>query len=223
MTGNDIKNFVESLYDDTIDVDMFYNILNMVKDEVEGWVMWEQLKSIDSSQIADPSDTYLTMKTLPTDFKLPLGDIYVGTNLINVFKPIPFEKRNLYFNSAYKYYIDYKNRQFGLIGSVNTSLSIYFPYISTTPDIDAGSSWVFPEFSHKLLGIMTLAYIEAGVDVDDIFARMSNEHKLMAMSLKSRMLRWNSMLAANSNDYSASAFVTNNSLVDSIQSNLSQL
>jgi hypothetical protein len=221
MTGIEIKTFVEALYDDTIDDDLFYNILNMVKEEVEGWVMWEYLKSIDSSQTANPSDTYLTMKTLPADFKMPLGDLYVGASMLNIYKPVPFEKRNLYLNNSFKYYIDYKNQQFALIGNQGSAQTIYLPYISTSDDITSSTSWSFPAWCHKLLGIMALAYVEAGVDVDDIFARMSNEHKLMATSLRSRMLRWNSLLAANSNDYSSAEFVTFDNLVDN--SNLAQL
>jgi hypothetical protein len=223
MTGNDIKTFVQDMYDDDISDDMFYNILNMVKDEVENWVMWEYLKAIDDTQTFGPGDTYLTMKTLPAGFKLPLGDVYVGNSLINVFRPIPFEKRNLYLDNSFKYYIDYKNQQFALIGSVGSTQTIYMPYIANSPEIDSGTSWVFPEWCHKLLAIMTLAYVEAGIDTDDIFARMSNEHKLMTMTLKKRMLRWNSLLVANSNDYSTATFVTNDNMTDNIQSNLAQL
>lgn len=223
MTGAELKTFAEGLYDDTIDTDLFYNILNMCKDEVELWVNWEYLKKIDSSKTLSPSDNWLTMKDLPTDFREPLGDVYCGINLSGVYRPIPFEKRNLYNSSSFKYYIDYRNRQFALIGSQGSAQTIYLPYICTSDDIEAATSWSFPTFCHKLLAIMTVAYIENGVDVDDIFARMSQEQKMMALALKTRMLRWNSKLAGNANDYSSSPFLTSDNPVDDMISNLSQM
>jgi len=208
MTGQEIYDFLENILDESIDTDLFTTLLNVAKDNVEEDRDWEVLKAFDSSKTASPSDTYLTAKALPSDFRRPMDKLYVGIDLL--YKPIPFEDRYIYRNRNGFFYIDYANNNFYIIGSPSSSQAINMPYIKTTDELTLANSWGFPARFHKLLGFMIAGYYTAGVDVDDIYARMSNEHKLTAELIKKNLVDWDSRLKLNAMDNSSSPYVESN-------------
>lgn len=209
MTVQELKDFVENIIDDTIGSDLFIDLVNDMKDEVEDDREWEILKKIDSSKNALASDTYLTMKDLPTDFRTPMNKIHVGTEL--EYKPVPFEQRYLYKNSSRLFYIDFANSQFAIIGAPGSTETIYMPYIHLTDEVtaltdDLDTVWPFPSRFQKRLGYDIAGFYTAGVDYDDIYARMSPEHKLMANRKRKQMENWNNKLALTAMDYSSDEF-----------------
>ena len=201
MKGSELKEFVESILDDVVDETLFYTLLNVAKDNIEDdGTMWMILRDIDSSQSVSPSDTYLTLKSLPTSFRAPLGDIFIGG--LN-YKSIAINQREKYKTSSRKFYIDYASNKFSIIGVPNTTQKIYFPYLMTSEDIDKDSEWGFPVRFHKILGFMVAGYITAGVDADDIYFRMSPEHKTAAKLILENLRRWNNNLALHAMGNSA--------------------
>jgi len=210
MTGQETYDFVEQIIDESMDETLFTTLLNTVKDSVEEDRDWEILKAFDSSQSASPGDTYLTAKTLPSDFRRPMDILYVGVDAL--YKPIPFESKYVYRNRNGFFYIDYANDQFFIIGSPGSAQTINMPYIKTTDELTLLTSWTFPERFHKLLGFMIAGYYTAGVDADNIYFRMSPEHKMTAQLIRKNLEEWNSRLTLNAMDNSASPFVENNQI-----------
>lgn len=210
MTGQETYDFLVLLLDESIDTDLFTTLYNVAKDSVEEDRDWEILKAFDSSQSASPGDTYLTAKDLPSDFRRPMDILYVGID--TVYKPIPFEHKYVYRNRNGFFYIDYANDQFFIIGAPGSTQTINMPYIKTTDELTLATSWTFPERFHKLLAFIIAGYYTAGVDADDIYARMSPEHKLAAESIMKNLEDWDSRLKLNAMDNSASPFIENNQI-----------
>jgi hypothetical protein len=202
MTAQEIKDFVESIIDDSVDDTLFLTLLNVAKDNLEEDRDWMFLKAVDSTQSINPGDTYLTMKTLPTLFrkilKVFVDDLeYYG---------IQFEDRIRYKDGQRKYYLDLANSQLGIIGTPAETKTIHQFYIKTTAELTLATSPTFPARFHKILGFLVAGYITAGVDADDIYARMSPEHKIAANTLKDSMESWDTSLRLNAMNYSASPF-----------------
>ncbi len=221
MTAQDLKEFVENIIDDSIDDDFFMDLLNMEKDMLLGDREWEVMRSTDTSEASSPGDTYLTMKDLPSNFGTPTSHLYIGTNQIH--KPIPFNERYSYRNSNGLFYIDYANNQFAIIGAPGTVQTINLPYIvkadevtSLTDDLDSASIFPLIRNGQKLLGIKIAAYFTGGIDYDDIYARMSPQHQMMARRIEKQLEEWNNKLALNAMDYSASEFNHNDLNIGSL-------
>ncbi len=193
MTGQEIKTMTEGICDieGEIDDTLFLNLLNSAKDLVEDERPWVFLIKEDTNQTASAGDTYLTMKTLPSDLRYDY-ELFLGANMYS-YTPILFEQRGMYKDAGWYYYIDYKNSQFALCGS-NTGGTIHLFYICATPDITLTTSPTWPDRFHRLLAYMVAGYYMMGVDADDIYARMSPENKMMAQNIKQSMVTWNTNL-----------------------------
>lgn len=195
MIGSELKTFVESLIDDDIEDTLFYTLLNIAKDQIEDSREWEVLKKWDLTLTYLTGDTYLTPKTLPVDFRSMFaeGEVYLGEN--NPYFPVPYKDIYKYNNFARHYTIDYLNNKLYILGSEASNCSIYLPYLGTSNDIIATTAWAFPSRFHPLLGLMVAGFYTAGVDADDIYARMSTTHRIAAASLQSGLEKWNTRLA----------------------------
>jgi len=209
MIGSEIKDFAESILDENLDETLFLTLLNVAKDNIEDdGTEWEFLKSIDSTKQALASDTYTSMKNLPTGFRRPLKEIFVGSLR---YYPIRFEQREANKNGTRKFYIDYKNQQFAIIGAPSTTQTIVFPFLSTSDELTLVNEWAFPERFHKKLGFDIAGYYQMGVDADDIYARMSPENKMAAKIIANNMRRWNTSLALHAIGNSAEEESTDDS------------
>lgn len=209
MIGSELKTFVESLIDDTIEETLFYSLLNIAKDRLEDEIEWEILKTWDKSVAWNPGDSYLTEKNLPSNFRSMYADgvIYLGED--NPYFSVPYKDIYKYRNSANKYSIDYKNNKLHIIGAEAISCSIYIPYLETTADITETTEWSFPSRFHKILGLRVAAYYTSGVDADDLYARMSPAHRLAAQELENGLKKWNTRLALMAMDNSSAPFIQN--------------
>lgn len=155
LTADEILSQFESLIDDSLDQTTELFLLNEVKDSIESERQWAMLMALDTSQSANPGDTFATTHPLPSDFGLPSPrGIYVGTDLIP-YKQIPSESQIDFQSITYAYFIDYYNSKYSLCGSVSQSGPIKFFYrrFSGTMALTAngGQPWVFPARFHPLL------------------------------------------------------------------------
>lgn len=196
MTGTELKTFAETILGgDTIDEVLFYQLLNIAKTNLEEKRPWQFLKKLNSSATATAGQTYLTTRSLPTDFKL---DYKVMLGADHELTPIPFEDQHLYRNVYGQYFIDVANSAYALTGTIGRTDTIYFYYLRNTDDITSSTSPVFPSRFHPLLGFYIVGYYQNGVDADDIFARMSTENKVAAKTLENSMVQWDVNLQARS-------------------------
>jgi hypothetical protein len=200
MTGTELREFFNTLIDDeTLDDTAFYTLLNVAKDKLEEERNWSFLKAKNASLTASPGETYQTMKALPTDFrnmlKIYIDDLeYTG---------VPYEYQIEYKDSDRHYYIDFANNQFAIIGQPAEAKTINLFYLKTTADLTSSTEPVFPSRFHKILAYLVAGYYTAGIDADDIYARMSAEHKIAAKELKNAMVRWDNKIILAGMDYSA--------------------
>lgn len=195
MIGSDLKIFVESLIDDSIEEDLFYSLLNSAKDKLEDEREWEILKDWDSNLIWTPGDNYLTAKSMPATFRSMYGDgvIYLGED--SRYYSVPYKDIYRYRSATNRYSIDYLNNKLHIIGAESAAATIHIPFLVTTADITSTTEWAFPSRYHKILGYRVAAYHTGGVDTDDIYARMSPVHRAAAMELEDGLRRWNTRMA----------------------------
>jgi hypothetical protein len=194
MLGSELKTFVESLIDDTIEETLFLTLLNVAKDWVEEQVEWEMLKTWDRSLTYSPGYTYLTELSLPTGFRSLYGDgiIYLGED--NPYSGVPFGDLYRYRQYGNRYTINYLTNKLHILGSESVSYTINIPYLKTTEELTLTNSWAFPARFHKLLGFRVAGYYTSGVDADDIYARMSPAHRVAAQEIYESMKKWNTRI-----------------------------
>jgi hypothetical protein len=135
QTYEDIQNLFETLIDDTLDPIVTNVLITQGKDDLEAERQWKYLIGLNSTQSANPGDTYQTTKQLPADFSFPLeSGIYVGTDVIP-YVQFPFEDQQFYQSISHGYYIDLYNSVFGIFGSPNPGGVINFFYQRFTPPL----------------------------------------------------------------------------------------
>ncbi len=184
MIGSEIKTFAEGLLNgETIDTDLFYQLLTDSKDEVEGDHDWEMLKREDGSQAASAA-----AKNLPATFRSPIS-LLVGTL---PYQQVPFEQKRLFSSSGNCWYLDFRNSQYYLTGNPPGG-TIYLYFIYQTDDLTSANSPVWPARFHKLLGYMVakkwfwIEGEERGLSYDDKWDQME---KIIRRS----MLDWDAKL-----------------------------
>lgn len=181
MNGQEIKDFAESILDESIEETLFLTILNTLKDRREEMREWMFLRKLDTTKSA-----ITTAQSLPVDFRSD-RKIVVGTT---EYLPTSFEEQHL--THSQRYFIDFANSTFTLKG--NPSGTVYFYYNKTTPELTLSTSPVWPERFHKLLAFDIAGYIMNGQDADDLFSKMSPENKGQAIALDNAMAYWDSKL-----------------------------
>ena len=201
MTGATLKTMVESILDDeTVGDTFFYQILNVVRVIFEEERAWRYIIKENSSFTTAGSDTYTTTHALPSDFsrdyKVSLGD---DDDEID---PIPFEERNAYRTISGYYYIDLLNSVFALTGTNTAGKTIRFFYLHTPSDITSTTSPIFPSRFHPILAYRTAAYIQAGPELEDMYAKMSAENRLQAILIERAMVLWDTNIKLRTMNHS---------------------
>lgn len=204
MNGDTLKTLTETILDgQTIDDVMFYQLLNVAKNIIEDNQPWMFLRKLQSSQTASQGNGYASAKLLPDDFRQAYK-VMVGTGLGNEYLPVPFEEQIIYRNSSHRYYIDHAASSYYILGNVGQSDSIYFFYLKTTDDItEATAPTGWPARFCPILAYRVAAYFQAGVDADDIYARMSPVNRAAALELENVMKFWDMQLQNNSRNRQA--------------------
>ncbi len=206
MNGADLKTMTEGLIDDTIEVTLFYQLLNIARVKLEEKKDWEYLKTYDASNSVSSSTTYLTSFSLPTRFR-SVAKLYVGDDSDNSYVGVMFEERQKYQDSGSKYYIDYANDNFSVMGNFDEGGTIHMFYLQYGEDVEEATEPTFPDRFQPILAFMVAGYYTAGVDADDIYARMSPAHRFAAEELRISMNAWDNKLKMNMLDYSSASNV----------------
>lgn len=186
----DILNYFESITGDTPDQTTELNFANEAKDLIEEDRNWNFLKKEDSSQSVVAGDTYLTAKTLPSDFRYPLDSgIYVGSDVLS-YQQLPFEdRRNFQDNVSHRYYIDEANSNFFICGKPPAG-TIFFPYMKTTPFLDlASSNPLFPARFWPMIACK-MAMLWYAYDQGMKARAWDDRWQIEYEQLKSAMVRW---------------------------------
>jgi hypothetical protein len=131
----------EKIVDDALDQTLEVQLLNAAKDMLENERDWQYLKKLDTSQVFNSGDTFLTTHPLPSDFVRPSSyGIFIGLNQTTQvdmipYQLIPYEQAIRWQAITHRYYIDMNNLVYGIMGSANPGGTIYFYYQKFTPPL----------------------------------------------------------------------------------------
>lgn len=199
MTGAELKTLTTSLLgDQEMDDTLFYTLLNLFKSHIEGMRPWRILLTEDGTQTVSPGNTYTTMKTIPAGFiqydsRKPIR-LLSASGAFKDLKPSSFSDRRINQNKDGLFYPDYRNSQFGIIGTIDQTYTVYQYFIKSSDDITSSTSWTFPARYHPLLAYFVSAAQKGGIDYDDIFARMAPENRATAELLLNNLENWDNNL-----------------------------
>lgn len=168
----------EALVEDSIDSDLAYQLMNNAKDKIEDERDWSFLKKLDTDAATSSAIP------LPADYKRTIS-LYVGTQ---PYLQILFEQKQLFQNSALRWYLDFANSNYYIIGS-NVSGTIYHNYIYQTSDISALTSPVWPSRFHKLLAF-EMAILYFAVDQGDRGRSWDDKWNVQYQLLHNSMVDW---------------------------------
>ena len=200
MNGQEIINTFKKYVDDEgVDDDLALDLLNTVKDMIEGDRPWRMLVKEDSSKTFGAGDTYLTSKDLPDDFlydiKLKLG-IESSNDYID-YEPCELEERRR-FSASQRYCIDWTEFVFYVLGSVSQTYTIYLYYIKETPAVTLTTEPVWPEKFQRLIPLMMAEIHKGGVDADTWNLEQALRLSKPGLLLYKTMVNWDSVLKLKS-------------------------
>jgi hypothetical protein len=188
-----------------LDVDLFYQLLNMQKNLREMQRDWMKLRTEDTSITFTSADTYLTGKILPARFLRTYsfydqygqlaGPFIVTSGGSKVpLKPIKFEQRYDYQNSEGYYYIDTKNGTIGRTGSTAGTLHLFF--LQGTVDITSATTWGLPPSDGygALLAYDVAVEQKGGIDWDTINANQVPYNQRKIDQLEANLATWDARL-----------------------------
>lgn len=193
MTGNDLLELMNNgpLQGRSIDIADFLVRANMAIKEFEGSRNWVRLQEEKSTNTSLTSDTFETPHTLPDNFRrtLPRRTLIlvnpINTNEYYEYSEVPFAKRFQYQNSADKFYIDHKNGNYYVCGTVSKTLTHHFFFMPIPVPLEAETEWDFgiQSSSEEYIPYQVSARIQLGEDYDDINARNANANFALAQNI----------------------------------------
>jgi len=134
--------------------------------------------AIDLSTITNFSRFYETPNSTPIK-------LFDGVNSIEQYRQVPCNERLYYKDVPNTFVFDEGTKQLYLNGSVSFAGTLYIDHIIDSPDLtnDSTSSWIFPTWSHSLLGFYAIGLYKGGVDYDDINARLAPDNRAQAAQI----------------------------------------
>lgn len=191
----------EILQGRSIDETTFLVLANLAVDEFEGRRHWRKLIREDTSNSSSTSDTYLTTKTLPTTFKMPLsgrkGLVLVptagGTGI--PYTETEFALKEINKNNSGVYFIDHYNNTYSICGTVGVPMTHHLYYIARSAQFTAlTDTWLFPSIYWSFIAFYVAALHELGMDFDDINARNGNANYQTAERIYKSAVKWDDTL-----------------------------
>lgn len=202
FTPKMLRTQLENLIGDTFDVTHTYQLLTQAKNYLETTLKLAILQAYDGSQTANPGDNYLTLKTLPSDFKT-MNKLVVGpsgsTSPVQYY-PIPMNKRELMQKISRRFYIDWKKMvqgtaSLGLTGSVASASTIGMHYQVKTDDLTEANEnttgiILWPDEFQPIIPYQVAKIIQANTDADEINFRMSAAQEAEYQRLLDAFIAW---------------------------------
>ena len=202
MTPDEIISFFQTIVDDAPDTTATDILMDMAYTQVNEERPWAFLLKLDTSITHSPGNTWLTTKTLPTDFARPYK-AYGGAS-DNEYEPIPFERSLQYVNASNKFTIDMANLQMRLFGSPSSALTMYFWYLYTptsliglsTAQKASATTIVWPKRFCPVLAFKMAEIYFGGMDADSVTRQMSPFQRRAYTELKAAMVKWDNSIRA---------------------------
>jgi hypothetical protein len=214
MNGSALATFCEELNGGaSIGSTLLFQLLNVSKALIEHERPWMVLRYTDTSKTVLASvNAWQTAIDLSTIARLSrfYGDTPVknfdGGNGTDYYRQVPLHKRLQFKEAPYTFVFADATKTLYLNGTVRAG-TLWIDHIKDSEDIEDDSEWVFPSWSHPLLGFMAVAMHKGGVDYDDVNARQLIQNSSDAMRIYQRLVSWDAELqlsAQEQHDPSAS-------------------
>jgi len=218
MTGSELETFATEVNGgDPIGSTLLFQLINLARALVEQRRPWVILRKTDTSKtvtqssisawqtaidlsgITDLSRFYETEENAPIK-------LFDGNNRIEEYRQRPFEQRLFYKDVPNTFVYDEANKLLYLNGIVTLSGTLYIDYVRDPGDItdDDNSTWVFPSWSHSLLGFYAVAIHKGGIDFDSINQTMSPVNRAEATTILQALIAWDAdkqLAAVRNSDY----------------------
>lgn len=201
MNFTALYTFVTSLlFGYQMDVTLFQTFLDSSQQEVEGMASrpWVVLRATDNSQTCGPATNFQTAFNLGS-VAAPFLKFYgyqpiVLVDINNnpyVLREIPFAQRFQYQSIFGTFCVDYKNKKFYIMGTIQQSFTINQNYIYRSPRFleDGSNTWVFDQYdgdASKILGFM-IALKWKGIDYDIINLQNATQLGAQASGILNRL------------------------------------
>jgi hypothetical protein len=204
MTGAQLATFTQELNGGaSIGDTLLFQLLNLAKAMVEQRRPWMILRDTDTSKTLSAGNNWQTAIDLSTiaRFNRFYGDEPIknfdGSNRIEYLHQVPFQKR-LEYKEAYGTFVFKESTKTLYINGLPTFAgTLWIDHIKDSPDIEENTEWVFPSWSHALLGFYAVGIHKGGIDFDDVNARMSADNRGQAALIMQQLENWDSELQLN--------------------------
>ena len=195
----------------SIDKFTFYQLLNIVKNEIEQEREWSILKAIDKTKQWTPSDTFLTAKAMPADFNFWQSENQIwlvdpnDSQTYESLPEIPMQKQLEYQEQTYRFCADYGAGNIFIMGNADRTYQIWQFYVKSSPDFNLSDTtfgtadnqtWIFPGTAHPLLAIYAAAMHKEGIDYDSVNARQAGGNYKTIETIKRWLAKWDGRLQA---------------------------
>ncbi len=196
MKGVDLRTAFEGLVDDGPGIAQTYRLFTQAKNKIETELKLKVLENTDQSQIWSPGDTYLTLKTIPADFRQMLR-VFAGRF---EFWPVSSAQKIRYQNAVRRYYIDHRlqvagSAALGLMGSTGSAQTITQVFLMKTDDLtedneETNGIILWPDEFQPLIPYVAAGIYQANLDPDDISVRQAVSQKVEAQNILDSMIAW---------------------------------
>ena len=212
MTGPELYDLTtELLGGKTLDVTLFYQLLNMAKNRREAMRPWVILRKVDSSLTVAGGDGITNTKALPTRFikpyslRRPDGSrtpvvLRTGDSVLYV-SQIQFGSEQERRDDTDLFFIDLANNRYAFTGIRDQSYTIYFSHLAFSVEITAQVDWVFPSQFHPILAFDVAVSQKGGIDWDELNARMAQYNGQDTQQVWSAMVMWDTDLQRQDGGY----------------------
>ncbi len=196
----DIIEFYETLIDDSPDTVSEYVLLNQADAQLRILRPWEILKKLDVTQTRVGGESYLTAKTLPSDFHRP-NKLVIGTGQ-PALKRIRFEEQHVYKTAPGLYFIDFANGQYYITDGTwpGTIYNYYFFNPGKLTADGANSTRITPIWPSDYWPMLAYKMAEiqmGGIDFDQIAAGSLPTWVRTYKDLLDGMTNWDAELKDN--------------------------
>lgn len=206
MTREQLYTFVTSLLGGLeMDETLFETFLDVAQMYWENQRPWMYLRTVDSSNSVPVSNSFTTAYSLPSNFRrwysrsaITLVDS--NNNPVAALREVPMQDKFFEKNNISKFYCDYANGNFYVLGAPSVATTAHLYYIKKGTLVSAAStnSWLFPSEYHKILGLSVAVYYKLGVDYDLVNNAQADANASLARQIFDMMSEWDGGIQAGS-------------------------
>ena len=202
VTPKILRTEFEKIIDDTHDTEHTYQLLTQAKNEIETTFKLAILQAYDGSQTAEVGDTYLSLKSVPADFKMikKLTLSRPGSPSAIPYFEINMNRREAMQKMARRFYIDWKKAVqgvpcLGLTGSVASSHTINLYYQIKTEDLTEANEntagiVLWPDEFQHIIPYKAAEIFQGNIDTDDKSFVMSAKQEKRYNELLDALIAW---------------------------------